>query len=71
MVEMNFIRADGTGITIPKHVKVSYSNDASAWTVLSDKDIDFQSTATAAIYRHQCPVSTAPGLVDGRYIKLK
>ncbi|MBC8561020.1 DUF4855 domain-containing protein, partial [Fumia xinanensis] len=71
MVEMNFIKADGTGITIPKHVKVSYSNDASAWTVLSDKDIDFQSTATAAIYRHQCPVSTAPGLVDGRYIKIE
>ena len=71
MVEMNFIKADGTGITIPKHVKVSYSNDASAWTVLSDKDIDFQSTATAAIYRHQCPVSSASGLVDGRYIKIE
>ena len=51
MVEMSFIKADGTGITIPKHVKVSYSSDASSWMVLSDKDVDFTSSA-AVSYTH-------------------
>ena len=64
MVEMNFIKTDGTGITIPKHVKVSYSNDTSVWSVLSDKDVDFTSSAAAAIYRHQCPVTDTSGLVE-------
>ena len=39
--------------------------------MLSDKDVDFTSSAAAAIYRHQCPVTDTSGLVEGRYIKIE